>query len=94
MFRLLIVVLLIINALMLHKLFWTESSVFHYMEIRSSYNELEKKNKDLAKENQQLSRTIMALRNDRQYIERAIRSEMRYVRDNEVIYYFSDDPEP
>jgi cell division protein FtsB len=94
MFRLLIAVLLMLNVFMFYKLIWTESGALHYLEIKSAYEELEEKNQALIEENKQLSRTIMALRNDKTQIEEAVRKEMRYVKDNEVIYFFSEDHEP
>jgi len=94
MFRLLIIVLLMLNAFMLYKLFWTQSGALHYMEIKKAYEQLEEKNQALIEENKQLSRTIMALRNDKAHIEEAIRKEMGYVKENEVIYFFSEDQKP
>lgn len=64
------------------------------MEIRDSYEKLEKDNQALVEENKRLSRNIVALRDDENYIEVAIRREMRYVKDNEVIYFFTQDRTP
>lgn len=94
MFRLLIIILLMLNAFLLYKLFWTQSGALQYMEIKKAYEQLEEKNQALIEENKQLSRTIMALRDDKTYIEEAVRKEMRYVKENEVIYFFSEDQEP
>lgn len=94
MLRLFIVFLLIINALMLYKLFWTQSGVFHLTEIKSAYEEIDKQNQELIQENKQLSQTIRALRKNEKYLKEAIRKEMRYVQDNEVIYFFPEDQKP
>lgn len=64
------------------------------MEIKSSYEEIKKQNQELIQENKQLSQTIRALRNNEKYLKQAIRKEMRYVQDNEVIYFFSEDQKP
>lgn len=64
------------------------------MEIRDSYEKLEKDNQALVEENKRLSRNIVALRDDENHIELAIRREMRYVKDNEVIYFFTQDRTP
>lgn len=90
MIRILIILLLLLNAFMIHKLFWTPSGLFHLTEIKQSYQDLEKMNQKLISENKELSRQIMALRNDEDYILEAIRREMRYVHDNEIIYFFPE----
>ena len=94
MLKLIIVALLLLNALMLYRMVWTESGILHLGQVREAYQELEKRNQALLEENKELSRTIMALRNDEKYIERAVRTEMRYVKDEEVIYYFAEDHDP
>ncbi len=94
MFRLFLIILLMLNAFLFYKLIWTPSGALHLMEIRSAYEKLEKKNQALIMENKQLSQVIIALREDNKYIEEAIRKEMRYVKDNEVIYFFSQDHAP
>ncbi|WP_028575241.1 FtsB family cell division protein [Desulfonatronovibrio hydrogenovorans] len=94
MLRFAIVLLLLLNAFMVHSLFWTDSGLFHLQEIRAVHEELERENQKLVEENKRLSREIMALRNDEEYILEAIRREMRYVKENEVIYFFSQDQTP
>ncbi|RQD64531.1 FtsB family cell division protein [Desulfonatronovibrio magnus] len=89
MYRLIIILLLILNAFMIHKLIWTPSGVLNYLEINESYLELEQRNNALIEENRELSRQIMALREDDDYLMEAVRREMRYVKDNEVLYFFS-----
>ncbi len=79
---------------MLYQLVWTPSGALNYREIRNTYEILEEKNKALMDENKQLSQAIIALRDDKRYIEQSIRREMRYVKDNEVIYFFTRDHKP
>lgn len=64
------------------------------MEIKSAYQEINRQNHKLIQENKQLSQTIRALRNNENYLKEAIRREMRYVQDHEVIYFFSEDQKP
>jgi len=94
MLRLFLIILLMLNAFMFYKLIWTQGGALHLMEIQNAYKDLEKDNQALIEENRLLSRTIMALRDDNKYIEKAIRREMRFVKDNEIIYFFSEDHEP
>lgn len=91
MLRILIIMLLILNAFMIYKLFWTSEGFFHLREIKQSYHNLEQKNEELLEENKELSRQIMALRDDEEYITESVRKEMRYVRENEVIYFFPEE---
>ncbi len=93
MLRLLTAILLILNVFMFYNLFWTESGIPQLMEIRKSFEELEGRNHDLIQQNKELSRTIIALRNDNHYLKQAIRREMRYVKDNEIIYHFPEEHE-
>jgi cell division protein FtsB len=94
MLRLIIIILIMLNAFMFYTFIWTQSGALHLMEIRGSYEKLEKDNQALVEENKRLSRNIVALRDDENYIEVAIRREMRYVKDNEVIYFFTQDRTP
>ena len=93
MLKLLTTFLLMLNIFMLYNLFWTESGIPHLMEIRRSFEKLEGRNQDLLQKNKELSRTIMALRSDNQYLKQAIRREMRYVKENEIIYHFPEKSE-
>ncbi|MFN2342236.1 MAG: septum formation initiator family protein [Desulfonatronovibrio sp.] len=90
MIRIFIILLLMLNAFMVYKLFWTSEGFFHLKEIKQSYYDLEHKNQKLIEENKELSRQIMALRDDEEYIMESVRKEMRYVRENEVIYFFPE----
>lgn len=91
MLRILIILLLILNSFMVYKLFWTSEGLFHLREIKQSYYDLEQRNQKLIEENKELSRQIMALRDDEEYIMESVRKEMRYVRENEVIYFFPEE---
>lgn len=90
MFRLIIIILLIVNCLMVYRLLWTESGVFSYLRAKEAYNELYSKNQEIMKENKALSREIVNLRDNQEYIMEAIRKEMHYVLEDEVIYFFPD----
>lgn len=94
MLRLFIVTLIILNAFMFYTLIWTQGGALRLMEVRETYEKLEKDNQDLIEENKRLSRSIVALRDDEDYIKAAIRREMRFVKDNEVIYFFTRDQAP
>ena len=94
MLKILVIILLMLNAFMFYKLVWTESGALQLREIQQAYRTLEERNNALVQENKQLSRTIIALRNDKEYIKNAIRREIRYVQENEVIYFFPQDNEP
>jgi cell division protein FtsB len=94
MLRLFIVTLIILNAFMFYTLIWTQGGALRFLEVRETYQKLENDNQDLIEENKRLSRSIVALRDDEDYIKAAIRREMRFVKDNEVIYFFTRDQAP
>ncbi|MFW5730992.1 MAG: FtsB family cell division protein [Desulfonatronovibrionaceae bacterium] len=90
MLRLIIIILIIVNCLMFYRLLWTESGILSYLQAKEAYNELSSKNQEIFKENKALSREIVNLRNNPDYIMEAIRKETHYVLEDEVIYFFPE----
>ena len=88
--RLIILILLGANLVLAYQLYWGPSSVPVYLENKEAYQELYHKNQKLVEENKQLSKEIKHLRDREDFIKDAVRREMGYVREDEVIYYFSD----
>jgi len=88
--RLIILILFGANLVLAYQLYWGPSSVPVYLENKEAYQELYQKNQELVEENKRLSKEITHLRNKKEFIKEAVRREMGYVREDEVIYYFSD----
>lgn len=88
--RLIVLILLGANIVLAYQLYWGPSSVPVYLENRESFQELEQKNQELVEENKRLSKEIKHLRHRKDFIKEAVRREMGYVREDEVLYYFSD----
>ncbi|WP_291319623.1 septum formation initiator family protein [Desulfonatronospira sp.] len=88
--RLIIMILLGANIVLAYQLYWGPSSVPVYLENKEAFQELQQENRALLEENKQLSQEIKHLRSSKDFIKEAVRREMGYVRQDEVIYYFSD----
>jgi cell division protein FtsB len=59
------------------------------MRLRSSLDELERKNKVLMSENQELEKEIYLLRNSPTFQEKVAREEYGYIYPGETVYTFS-----
>ncbi|EFI33962.1 Septum formation initiator [Desulfonatronospira thiodismutans ASO3-1] len=88
--RLIVLILLGANIVLAYQLYWGPSSVPVYLENKETFQELKQENKALLEENKQLSKEIKHLRSRKDFIKEAVRKEMGYVREDEVMYYFSD----
>ncbi|WP_291323259.1 septum formation initiator family protein [Desulfonatronospira sp.] len=88
--RFLVVILLGANFVLAYQLYQGPGSVPVYLENKESFQELKMKNKDLIEENKRLSSEIKHLRDGDDFIKEAVRREMGYVRENEILYFFSE----
>ena len=84
----LILLLLAVNLLLACQLYHGPGSITAYLENKAVYDELRKQNRQVVSENKLLSTQIKHLRQNETYIEDAVRKEMNYVREDEVIYFF------
>lgn len=88
--RFFVVLLLGVNVLLGYQLLVGPGSILEYQDKKAAYQELQEKNRELVGKNQELSREIKYLRSNQDYIQEAVRQEMGYVQENEVIYYFRE----
>lgn len=79
-----------LNLALLGQLVWSDYGFTAYSEIKAQYSELEGRIDDSNKRNLELSREIRLLQSDKNYIERMIRSRWNFVREDEVLYIFSE----
>ena len=84
--RFILGVLFALNIFLLYWLLWSEQGIFRYHELQNRYQALESKIQELDEKNVQLSQEIRMLQKDRQYIEKMIREQMNYVKENEILY--------
>ena len=86
----LLVFLGVLNVVLFIRMVWGPSGLLEYRAMRHNHAALEQKLAELDKANVALSREIRMLQSDRTYVEKMIRQRLRYVRDGEVIYLFSE----
>ena len=89
-YRIIFVVSIVLNLALLSQLIWSDYGVTAYLEIKDQYIDLERRIEDFNRKNLELSREIRLLQSDKNYIERMIRSRWNFVREDEVLYIFSE----
>ncbi|MDP2848045.1 MAG: septum formation initiator family protein [Humidesulfovibrio sp.] len=88
--RILLGVLIAVNVVLLFRLIWSDHGVIAYMNMRNRSVKLENQLRDVDTRSLDLSNEIRRLKMDRAYQEMVIRDRMNYVKENEVLYIFSD----
>lgn len=89
-YRIIFAISIVLNVALLSQLIWSDYGFTSYREITEQYNELEGRIEDFNRKNVELSREIRLLQSDKSYIERMIRSRWNFVKDDEVLYIFSE----
>ncbi len=88
--RILLALLIAVNLVLLFRLIWSDHGVFAYMNMRNRSVLLEDQLREVDAKSLELSNEIRRLKTDRAYQEMVIRDRMNYVKENEVLYIFSD----
>ena len=88
--RILLGVLVFVNVVLLFRLIWSEHGVIAYMNMRNRSVKLESQLREVDARSLELSKEIRRLKSDRAYQEKVIRERMNYIKENEVLYIFSD----
>ena len=79
-------VLIALNIFLLYWFLWSEQGIFQYRDLQHKYQTLESRIQELDQQNLRLSQEIRMLQNDREHIEKMIRQQMNYVKENEILY--------
>ncbi len=87
-----LVALGLINVILFYRMIWGDSGILAFNKLRNQYQGLVQELATLDKENIDLSNEIRLLKSDEDYIEKMIRQRLHYVRDNEILYLFTDTP--
>lgn len=77
-------------ALILGFAFMGERGILHMLKLNSQKESLSAKVAGIEAQNDQLRVEIASLRGDRRYIERVARTELGMVRDDELVFQFTD----
>lgn len=81
---------LAVVALILGFAFFGDRGILYMLKISGQKADLVQKITDVESDNQALRGEIDSLRGDRRYIERIARTELGMVRDDELVFQFSD----
>lgn len=88
--RILLGVLIAVNIVLLFRLIWSEHGIIAYMNMRNRSVRLETQLREVDAQSLVLSNEIRRLKSDRAYQEKVVRERMNYIKENEVLYIFSD----
>lgn len=77
-------------ALILGFALFGDRGVLHMLKLSGQKTVLSQKLADFESQNEELRVEIAALRGDRRYIERIARTELGMVRDDELVFQFTD----
>ncbi len=88
--QILLCISLVLNVLLLYKLVWSEDGIIAYQGLKEQYTSLHQKITELDQKNLALSKEIRLLQSDDKYIDAMIRKRLNFVKDNEILYIFSD----
>ena len=84
----LIVLLAVFNIALLGKVIWGQTGLLEYKSLKQQLAELQTRSKLLDIENLNLSNEIRMLKTDNNYMEKVIRRQLHFLRDNEIVYIF------
>jgi cell division protein FtsB len=70
--------------------FFGERGILHMLKLSGEKSVLSEKIAELETQNEKLRSEITSLRSDRRYLERVARTELGMVRDDELVFQFTD----
>ena len=88
---LLVAVLLLLNALLFQRIFFSPQGIAGFRNQSTQVEELENKVKNLKEENQKLFNKIQAYKNSPRAQEKMVREELGWVRENELVVEFQQE---
>lgn len=83
--------LVVFNLLLLYNLIWSDNGIFAYLELKSRHARLQERLTALGEKSLDLSQEIRWLKSDRAFTEKITRSQMNYLKENEIVYQFPKD---
>ena len=89
--RILNVLLILLLVVFVLYLFFGNHGLVRYYELKTELELLRQHNAELERQNEQLARQVKVLREDVRAIENAIRQELGYVKEGELVVFFDDD---
>lgn len=92
--RFLLAGLIFFNIFLLYNLIWSDNGIFAYLELKARHEQLKTRLETVKDKSLDLSQEIRWLKTDRAFSEKMVRSQMNYLKDNEILYQFPRDVEP
>ena len=91
-----LVALGLVNLVLFVHMLWGSTGLMEYADLRRQLREAQEQVAELDRKNAELSNEIRWLqsRSARLYLEKMIRQRLHYVRDNEILYLFSEKHTP
>lgn len=89
----LVALLCLINLFLVFRLVWSDQGIFAYFDLKSRYETLKTKIDEVDARSLDLSQEIRRLKSDKAYQEKVVRERMNFVKKDEILYIFSDEPE-
>jgi cell division protein FtsB len=79
---------LLLNVTLGYRLFFSEQSFFAWQGVQRHFSNMQQQLLDIQQKLTFLSEEIRLLQSNNDYIERAVRERLNYVRENEILYVF------
>lgn len=84
--RFLVFVLTVTNVVLAIALLTSERGIYSYIRMSGEHGAMLKRFSDVKAENADLSREIRLIKEDRDYQEKLIRTELHFLKRNEILY--------
>ncbi|MDD3627479.1 MAG: septum formation initiator family protein [bacterium] len=88
-----IIIAIIFLSLIVLAFFTGDRNIRHFLQLKNQIAELESEIKQLEEENAKLEETINLINEDRFYIEKIAREELKKAKKDEIIIEFQDEKE-
>lgn len=92
--KVLLAIAVVINILLLGRLFLSDQGMHGYNELRVEKEALQEQLSAIEQKNLALSREIELLNSDEKYVEKIIREKLNFVQNNEIMYLFQENQPP
>lgn len=86
----LLAIALLVNLMLLWRLIRGPQSLISYKDLSTQHDALTQQIADLDKVNAGLTREIRLLQSDNKYVEKMIRHRLNFVKENEILYLFTE----
>ena len=89
--RILLAGLIFFNIFLLYNLIWSDNGIFAFLELKGRHAQLKQRLDAVNDRSLDLSQEIRWLKSDRAFTEKMARSQMNYLKENEILYQFPKD---